>query len=119
MVVKLVLNHNNFHVYTLSKWQQISQTIVNYDPDLILMDVSLGGADGRDICKQLKNAEETKGIPVILFSAHYDLINNLKDCNPNAVITKPFENDKLVEIIHSNLNQKKIEESFHEPTNQI
>ena len=103
-VVELVLLHNHFNVHTLSKWQQIPQTIISYSPDLILLDVSLGGADGRDICKQLKSDEQTKQIPVILFSAHYDLINNLKGSKPNAVITKPFENDNLVKTINLNLN---------------
>ena len=101
--VRDILNTFKYNVATTHKWLDIPELIKDYDPDLILLDVSLGGADGREICKQLKSAEETCHIPVILFSAHYDLINNLKGSEPAAIISKPFEVAHLVETISRSL----------------
>jgi two-component system cell cycle response regulator DivK len=39
-------------------------------PDLILMDLSLPVLDGWEATRRLKNAEETRAIPVIALSAH-------------------------------------------------
>ena len=103
-VVKIILSNHNFDVETVSRWENISQTVESYNPDLILLDVSLGGADGRDICKTLKSTKATENIPVILFSARYDLVHDLKGCKPNAVLKKPFESSTLVNIIQGNLN---------------
>ena len=62
------------------------------------------GADGREICKNLKNSDETQHIPVILFSAHYDLVNNIKECMANGLVTKPFETAYLLDTIRKNIN---------------
>ncbi len=66
-VVQLVLDSNGFEVVAISDWQQIYGQIEEFKPDLILLDVSLGTQDGRNICKQLKSNINTKHISVILF----------------------------------------------------
>lgn len=104
LVVKLILTNKDFDVETLSNWQHITARIDAYQPDLILLDVALGGADGRDICIELKNRKSTSDIPIILFSANYNLINNLRGCNANAIISKPFDATYLVDTINNNLN---------------
>jgi DNA-binding response OmpR family regulator len=98
-VVKIVLNMHNFKVQTLSKPEEIHDTIKSFSPDLILLDVALGSADGRKICKGLKQSNETKHIPVLLFSAHYDLINDIEECLADGLISKPFETITLVNTI--------------------
>ena len=102
-VVEILLKMNNFSVQTISKWEEIPNSISNFSPDLILLDVALGGADGRDICKGLKKSDATQHIPVILFSAHYNLVNNIKDCMADGLITKPFETSYLLETIRKNI----------------
>ena len=103
-VVEILLSMNNFNVKTISKWEHIDHTIENFSPDLILLDVALGGADGREICKNLKKSNQTQHIPVILFSAHYDLVNNIKECMANGLVTKPFETSYLLDTIRKNIN---------------
>ena len=103
-VVELILTMNNFKVETTTKWQKIDERISNFAPDLILLDVNLGGADGREICTQLKNAKNTANIPIILFSAHLNLINNLMGSKPNGIIAKPFDATNLISTIKDSLN---------------
>lgn len=102
--VRIILTKKMFSVETTTNWQDIPSTIEQYKPDLILLDVSLSGADGREICRELKTHEETRDIPVILISAHYNLINNLHGCKPDAIITKPFDSAYLINTINRNLN---------------
>ncbi len=102
-VVEIVLSMNNFKVETISKWEHIYNSIRSFSPDLILLDVALGSADGREICKQIKKSDDTKHIPVILFSAHYDLVNNIQEYMANGLVTKPFETSYLLETIRKNI----------------
>ncbi len=103
-LVELVLSMNNFKVLAISRWEEIKDRIITFQPDLILLDVALIGADGRDICKQIKTASETKHIPVILFSAHAEIANSLDESMAQGFIAKPFDISHLVETLKSNLN---------------
>ena len=100
-LVETVLSMNDFGVEAISRWENIPQSISSFEPDLILLDVSLIGADGRDICKKLKAAIETQHIPIILFSAHADVANNFQDCQAQGFIAKPFEVSYLVRTLQS------------------
>jgi DNA-binding response OmpR family regulator len=102
-VVQIFLRMNNFNVLAISRPGDIAHAIKSFSPGLILLDVALSGADGREICKRLKTSDETRHIPIILFSAHYDLVNNIQDCMANGLITKPFETSYLLETIRKNI----------------
>ena len=103
-VVKLILSQYSFEVETISEWERLPQMLQSFNPDLIILDVSLPGGDGRDVCNQLKNDEDTSHIPIILFSADCNSIKSLKGCKPDAVIEKPFDSAELVTAIQKNLN---------------
>src|SRR5215510_13661272 len=90
-LVRMTLCMNDFEVEAISRWEEINDSILSFSPDLILLDVSLVGADGRDICKQIKQSQETQHIPVILFSANAEMGNNLNECKAQAFIAKPYE----------------------------
>ena len=102
-LVSMLLRHNNFIVKTISNCNNIFETIKNFLPNLILLDISLGGTDGRHICKQIKQSDETQDIPIILFSAHHDLINHIKGYLSNGSVGKPFEIPVLLETIRKNI----------------
>jgi DNA-binding response OmpR family regulator len=106
-LVKMTLTINGFDVSILSRWENIDNTIHNFEPDLILLDVSLGGADGREICKKLKAKKETKHIPVILFSANIEMEKSIDNCNAQAFISKPYELNYFLNTIKSNLEINK------------
>lgn len=95
-VVQLILSTNGFVVDTVSRWRLIDEKIKHFKPDIILLDIALGDADGRDICINLRTDEKTSHIPVILFSANYNLELSFADYKANDFIPKPFETDYLV-----------------------
>jgi len=106
-LVKLTLSINGFEVEALSRWENIDSTIGNYNPDLILLDVSLGDADGREICKRLKLSGNTTHIPIILFSANVEMEKSIKDCHAQAFISKPYDLPHLLQVIKANIDESK------------
>ncbi|MGN6249182.1 MAG: response regulator [Ginsengibacter sp.] len=103
-LVKIMLNSYNYDVKAISRWQEIDTTITDFHPDLVLLDVSLGGADGREICKSIKTAKETQNLPVILFSANPDMGKFIEDCRAQSFISKPFEMKNLLSTIQHFMN---------------
>jgi adenylate cyclase len=61
-------------------------------PDLILLDVSMPGLDGYEVCKQLKSNPTTCQIPVIFLTAKTDFHDEERGFDVGAVdyIHKPF-----------------------------
>ncbi len=102
-VVQLVLDSNGFDVVAISDWQQIYTQIEAFNPDLILLDVSLGTQDGRNICKNLKSDKLTKDISIILFSANHNVEKSIEECLADSFISKPFDINDLIEGINNQL----------------
>lgn len=104
-VVQMTLSMNGFIVETLHKWQHTFDKIDAFDPDLILLDISLGGEDGRNISKQIKSNESTKHIHIILFSVFYTLDKALAGSMADDFIAKPFEASELLDKINLGISK--------------
>jgi DNA-binding response OmpR family regulator len=102
-LVETILTLHHFKVEAILKWGDIDNRLVNSKPDLVLLDISLPGADGRDICKRIKQAKETQHLPVILFSANVRMESDIENCHAQDFIAKPFELSHLVQTIKLHL----------------
>ena len=102
-LVKTILTVNNFTTEILSQWEHIYSTIETFQPNLILIDISLSGADGTEICRTLKQNPETMSIPVILFSANVEMGKRALDCGAQGYLSKPFSIKELIDAIEKNI----------------
>jgi CheY-like chemotaxis protein len=70
-------------------------------PDLILMDVNLGGENGLDITRSLKRSPRTKEIPVVALSAYASEADKQKarDAGCAGYITKPIRLNRLAQSL--------------------
>jgi len=62
-------------------------------PDIVLLDVMMPGMDGFQVCRRLKDAPETRHIPVVLVTAldgRQDRVTGL-DAGADEFLTKPVE----------------------------
>ncbi len=105
-IVKIVLESKNYLVRCVLRWQQLFDVIENFQPDLIILDITLSGADGREICKQLKSNSLTADIPVLLFSAILNSEKAYIDCNADGFIAKPFDLANFIGRVQTILKEK-------------
>lgn len=101
-VIQLVLEGEGYCVQA-SMDSNLLPLFKKEKPDLILLDVLLSGADGRDICKQLKSNPKTAHIPVIMLSAHSDVDQVADDGGADDFLEKPFDVDALIAIVEKHL----------------
>ncbi|HZU65948.1 MAG TPA: response regulator [Ktedonobacteraceae bacterium] len=97
--LQVILEEEGYNVLTSQKAEYLEQLHNGGLPDLILLDVLLSGKDGREIVKYLKQQEETKHIPVIMFSAHPSAEQTAKEAGAEDFLAKPFEIDELLEKV--------------------
>lgn len=103
-VVELILKSNGMQVEGVSDGNEAIERIGKFKPDIVLLDVYIGGVDGRDICRKLKANEETTSIPVIMFSAQSNRVE-ASECKAEDFIGKPFEVTDLMGKINYQLSQ--------------
>ena len=85
-------------------------------PDLVILDLMLPGIDGLEVCRQLKNNELTKAIPVIILSAKSDESDVVLGLELGAAdyVTKPFSRKILVARVRAQLRQLSEQEDSSE-----
>lgn len=74
-------------------------------PELILLDVSMAGMDGFEVCQRLKAQPRTRDIPVIFVSAATSMADKVRGFALGAVdfVTKPFQQEELLARIGTHL----------------
>jgi CheY-like chemotaxis protein len=70
-------------------------------PAVIILDIMMPKMDGYEVCQRLKADPETRGIPVVMFTASSDPHLNQKAFEAGAVacLTKPYRKGSLVNCV--------------------
>jgi len=78
-------------------------------PDLILLDIMMPELDGLEVCSRLKKNPETRDIPIFMLSAKGQMqdLEDAYEMGADNYITKPFDVEKLSEIIMFKLDKMK------------
>lgn len=92
-LVEFLLTTQDYSVQTFPNARTFQKTVKEQVPDLFLLDIMLPDGNGLDLCKDLKESNETRDIPVVLMSAH---ANVEQLAGANDFIAKPFDVDELL-----------------------
>lgn len=80
---------------------RLSAPVAGRRPDLVLLDLNMPRVDGRELLKALKESEDLRGIPVVVFttSSSPDDINESYLRYANAYVTKPVDLDGFMNAV--------------------
>ncbi len=107
-VLQIIFKMNGHEATTAETTDFFFHELENVKPDLIFIDVNLRGIDGREICKDLKEKEKTKNIPIVLISAAPEKLKSYEDCKADGVIEKPFNKKELLTTVESLISVKQL-----------
>jgi CheY-like chemotaxis protein len=88
------LELKNYDVRTLETFIGV-ELVQESAPDLIYLDISLVGQDGREVSKKLKGDARTNYIPVIILTAYPNAGELAKEAGADDYLPKPFELEDL------------------------
>jgi two-component system phosphate regulon response regulator PhoB len=111
-LVRYNLAKEGYQVICVPSGEQALKRAKEDNPDLILLDLMLPGMDGLDVCRHLKHAQETSGIPIIMITAKgedADIVSGL-ELGADDYVIKPFSPRVLLARIKKAIRKSKQEE---------
>ena len=108
-LVKMRLELHNYHIIPLYTSKRSMEITKREKPDLILLNIMMPDKDGYKVCSELKAYEDTKDIPIILFTATPKQKKYLKtgaeSIGADDYISKPFDIADLLKKIENQLKK--------------
>jgi DNA-binding response OmpR family regulator len=97
------LKGQGYEVVLASDGSQALKLAAEENPQIIILDIKMPGLDGLEVCKRLKEKEQTKLIPVIVITGFED--NKMEALNMGAddFVNKPFDMAEISSRVKSAL----------------
>lgn len=114
MTAVALLEVEGYKVFEAESGSAALERVMKFQPDLILLDVMMQGMDGFEVCRQLKQDEQTRLLPVIFITALNDRRSRIRgiEVGGDDFLTKPFDRLELAARVRSLVRQKRLNEDL-------
>ncbi len=108
-MLKFRLESGGFSVETVETGEEGVEKTKARQYQLILLDYNLPGINGSQVCRILKEEDNTRNTPIVLISAKNEdeLCRITKEAGADGYIGLPFEGKKFIEKITGFLKTRK------------
>jgi DNA-binding response OmpR family regulator len=93
-----ILLDEGYHVIPINHYEAVAN-IIEFGPQLILLDIRLSDGYGHLLCGALKANTATNHIPVILVSCADTLEKIANECHADNFLSKPFDLQSLLHLV--------------------
>ena len=99
----------NYHIITKESAEAALDYLREGTCDIVVSDVMMGGMDGNELCRRLKENADTAWLPVILLTAKVgkDFMIEGLDKGADDYISKPFDTDILAKKIRNVIDNRR------------
>ena len=112
-LMRRILEDEQYQVHILQNGNDAFSSMKALLPDLLILDLKLGGISGQDVLKQLKADPITAEIPVIVYTAAVleaeevarEIENDPVLFQKVYLVRKPFELDDLLALVEQVVNE--------------
>ena len=103
-IYEIILLSEGYVVKTSIFPVDILQLILEFDPNLIMLDINMHEINGLEVCKEVKSYINNKDTPVIIISSDESIHTAVCDFGASAIILKPFQINDLIETVKHHLS---------------
>ncbi|MFQ6135553.1 MAG: PleD family two-component system response regulator [Candidatus Hydrothermarchaeales archaeon] len=101
-MVRKILTKEGYEVTEADSGEEALEKLKVERPDLILLDIMMPGIDGWEVCRKIKDDDELKTIPVVMFTVRgsdQDKSKSFQESGADAHITKPIIREKFLSTV--------------------
>ncbi|WP_417240090.1 response regulator transcription factor [Celeribacter halophilus] len=101
IAIEVLLGRAGYDLVRVSRGDQALPNIRAQKPDLVVLDVTLPGCSGYEVCQRLRSDPALSHIPVLMMSARVSQAEQRKGLamGADAFLTKPFAMDDLKGLV--------------------
>lgn len=106
---------DNYNVMQAVDGQEALEKMEDMMPDLIITDIMMPRMDGYELCRNVREKEDTYHIPIVVTTARIGEEDRMQGLNlgVDAYLTKPFKSQELLLHVHRLITQRqKLKETF-------
>ena len=106
--LQFLMEQNGYIVDEASSGEEAIEKLMQFEPDLILLDIMLPGIDGYEVCEIIRLNPKWKKIKIIFLTARGRDVDIAKGLvlGADAYITKPFANTEVVQKVSQLLDDQ-------------
>jgi PleD family two-component response regulator len=110
-----------YRVRTAADGPSVLDKVARERPDLVLLDVSMPGLDGFEVCRVLKSDPQLRSIAIVIVTAMQDVDARLRGLELGAddYVTKPFRLLELTQRIKTALRVRRAQSRLEEAQGRI
>lgn len=99
------LKAEGYEVYSTDNGELALGAAASKHPELVLCDMRMPGIDGLEVCRRLKQQDDTRDIPLMFISAATAVDERVAGFAAGAVdfVSKPFQRDELLARVQTHL----------------
>jgi len=120
-----ILSGEGYNIRSADSGGLALAAVASRPPELILLDIRMPGMDGFEVCRKLKEREESREIPILFISATTEPGERVEGLSLGAVdfISKPFQREELLVRVKIHLElarlRTKLESQVSERTAEL
>ena len=121
-LIKTMLLSEGYEIHDAASGEEALESVRRLPPDLILLDVMMPGINGFEVCRQLKNNDQTKAIPIIMVTALQKQDHGMQAMETGAdddFLSKPIDRSDLLIRVKSLLRIKRYHDELLDSYTQI
>jgi excisionase family DNA binding protein len=101
-IKRILYIEKRFDIETAFDGFDAGAKLLEFQPDLVLLDIRMPGLDGYEVAKRIKQSREGERIRLIAMSAYFkeDGKEKIIAIGADACLDKPFENGELIKKIN-------------------
>ncbi len=93
------LQEAGYGVVMAADGQQALERVREDRPDIILLDLTMPRLDGYAVVRWLRQRPETRGLPILVFSADVRAHQKLAGLRVEGILSKPFDLDEVLDRV--------------------